>query len=170
MQIILLFLPYYTIHFLCKHSNPKIGKIATRGLTTQQRKACLCVLRAFVSTASLILHSSKQGKSWSDPCLGPICSRRLLLSSSAHNSNGPYVFPHVGIKRVCARPIIRYTRKTTSWGPGVFMRGAVQTCWRWTQGLAAARPRLALPFFAPQLLYYAALYIRFDHKLCRLRL
>lgn len=165
----LLFLPYMPYIF-CVHRDPKIGKIAKRAEPLNKEKpACECCVR--FSTQPLIPHSSKQGKSWSDPCLGPICSRRLLLSSSAHNSNGPYVFPHVGIKRVCARPIIRYTRKTTSWGPGVFMRGAVQTCWRWTQGLvAAARPRLALPFFAPQLLYYAALYIRFDHKLCRLRL
>lgn len=86
------------------------------------------MLIAYVSLLGSHPALQQTRKSWSDPCLSPICSRRLLLSSSAHNSNGPYVFPHVGIKRVCARPIIRYTRKTTSWGPGVFMRGAVQTC------------------------------------------
>jgi len=66
----------------------------------------------------------------------------------------------------CARPIIRYTRKTTSWGLGIYARRGADVR-GWTQGL---QPRLALPFFAPQLLYYAALYIGFDHKLCRLRL
>jgi hypothetical protein len=140
---------------------------AEQAETEQHRKNKMFARAIFCAT--LIQHLSKQGK------VGPIRAWVLSAHDVSFSPHPPIIVMghtcfHMLELSGCAPTLLLGTHEKQLPGDRGYLCAARCRRAGWTQGLAAARPRLALPFFAPQLLYYAALYIRFDHKLCRLSL